>query len=231
MDAMSEPECENGRTRRDMARGLIVWGASVLTGLMLIVVVSAAWISLEASGHVYRPADAPSAPVVIVLGAKVENGEPQSFLAGRLDMAAELVFDGRAKAVLVSGNGDSPTGSEVEVMTDYLIRKGVDERSIVGDPFGSSTYDTCRRAVDTFGVTQALIVTQGLHVSRAVALCRDAGMDVDGVDSGCACAALPYLQNQARELLARPKAIYDLAFGPEPKVVSRPENSVRVMID
>lgn len=231
MVVMSEPEAEYGRTRRGLVRGLFVWSTAVLSAVMLTILVSTAWISLEASGHVYQPVDAPSAPVVIVLGSKVEHGEPMSFLRGRLDMAAQLVSDGRAEAVLVSGNGHSPTGNEVNVMTDYLVDKGVAEQIIVEDPFGLDTYDTCARAVDTYGVTQALIVTQGLHVARAVAVCRHAGMDVDGVDAACECGTLPFQQNQVRELFARPKAIYDLVSGREPEVVSRPESSVTVMID
>lgn len=228
---MPKPDFQTGSTRPGIVRRLLVWGAAAVSAATLVVVASTAWISLEASGHVYRTADAPSAPVVIVLGSKVQGGEPMSFLAGRLDAAAQLVHDGRAEAVLVSGSGASPTGNEVDVMTDYLVRKGVDEQIIVGDPFGLDTYDTCARAVRTYGVTQALIVTQGLHVSRAVALCRHAGMDVDGVDADCACSTFSFAQNQIRELLARPKAIYDLASNRDPAVVSRPENSVTGMID
>ncbi|NLE81814.1 MAG: DUF218 domain-containing protein [Rhodococcus sp.] len=228
---MPQSALESCRTRPSIARRLLVWGAAAVSAVTLVVVASTAWISLEASGHVYRTATAPSAPVVIVLGSKVQGGEPQSFLAGRLDAAAKLVSEGRAEAVLASGNGASPTGNEVEVMSDYLVGKGVDGRRIVGDPFGLDTYDTCARAVQTFGVTKALIVTQGLHVSRAVALCRHAGMDVDGVDADCECSTLAFAQNQVREVLARPKAIYDLVSNRAPAVVSRPENSVTVMID
>ncbi|MFD4366890.1 ElyC/SanA/YdcF family protein [Rhodococcus sp. NPDC058521] len=76
-------------------------------------------------------------PTVIVLGSKVVDGESKSFLKGRLDVAAaELVDDGRAKAVLVSGNGVSDTGDEAAVMTDYLAGKGVDRRTIIEDGYG-----------------------------------------------------------------------------------------------
>ena len=69
---------------------------------------SIVWISVASAGHTSDAADAPDAPVVIVLGAQIKDGKPMAFLKGRLDAAVELVEAGKAKAVLVSGdaNGD-----------------------------------------------------------------------------------------------------------------------------
>ena len=52
-------------------------------------------------GNVFRTADAPSAPVVLVLGAGLNaDGTPSPYLAARLDVAATLVGSGRPRAVL-----------------------------------------------------------------------------------------------------------------------------------
>ena len=153
--------------------GIAVLGAVVYAG-------SIVWISVASAGHTSDAADAPDAPVVIVLGAQIKDGKPMAFLKGRLDAAVELVEAGKAKAVLVSGDANGGSGDEIAAMTNYLVEQGIDERRIVGDPYGLDTYDTCFRAIHTYGVTKALIVTQGYHVPRAVALCRDVGIDADG---------------------------------------------------
>lgn len=207
-------------------RRVIRWSAIVLSLGAVVVAGSMAWIAYQASGRVHGVADAPEAPVVIVLGAKVQDGKPMSFLAGRLDTAAQLVRDGKARAVLVSGDANGTSGDEIVAMTEYLVEKGIDRRLIVGDPYGLDTYDTCARAVHTYGVSRALIVSQGFHVVRAVALCRDAGMDVDGVNGACECRSITVARNTAREWLARPKAVLDIMSGRESAVVSAREDSL-----
>jgi vancomycin permeability regulator SanA len=170
------------------------------------------WIRVAASGRIYDADDAPEWPVVIVLGAQVENTWPMAFLAGRLDMAAQLVHAGKAKVVLVSGNGDGQSGDEITAMTEYLVSKGIDRANIIGDPLGLRTYDTFARAVDVFGIDRALVVSQGFHVPRAVALCREVGLEAIGVNGGCDCSARSLAKNTAREwFLARPRAVLDIA--------------------
>nr|WP_258558188.1 ElyC/SanA/YdcF family protein [Rhodococcus sp. AG1013] len=197
----------------------------------VLVLGSAGWVAVAASGHMYDVRDAPNAPVVIVLGSQVRDGKPMKFLAGRLDAAVRLVEDGRARAVLVSGDANGRSGNEIAAMTEYLVDAGVDPARIVGDGYGLDTYDTCARAVRTYGVTKALIVSQGLHVSRAVALCRDAGIDTDGVEAECECNRLAVVRNYAREWLARPKAVLDLLSGRDPAVVSPPDGSLATAVD
>nr|WP_174565460.1 ElyC/SanA/YdcF family protein [Rhodococcus yunnanensis] len=177
-------------------------------------------------GRVHDVADAPEAPVVVVLGSQVREGKPMKFLSGRLDAAIALIESGRAHAILVSGDANGNSGNEIAAMTDYLVDAGIDRSRIVGDDYGLDTYDTCARAATTFGVTKALVVSQGLHVSRAVALCRDAGIDAHGVDAECECNWLAVVRNFGREWLARPKAVLDLMSGRPPAVVSEVDGAL-----
>ncbi|MGU3434009.1 SanA/YdcF family protein [Actinomycetes bacterium M1A6_2h] len=185
----------------------------IVSAAILVLLGSAAWVAHLSSGRIHDVADAPAAPTVIVLGSQVRDGKPMKFLQGRLDAAIDLVRDGRAQNVLVSGDGNGASGNEIAAMTDYLVAAGIARDVITGDPHGVDTYDTCARAATTYGVTHALIVTQGLHVSRAVALCREKGIDVDGVDASCDCNRLALARNYAREWLARPKVVLDLLSG------------------
>ncbi|OYD67073.1 vancomycin permeability regulator SanA [Rhodococcus sp. OK302] len=205
--------------------GLVVLGLVFYVGTIV-------WISVASAGHTSDVADAPEAPVVIVLGAQIKDGKPMAFLRGRLDAAVQLVEDGKARAVLVSGDANGASGDEIAAMTNYLVEQGIDERRIVGDPYGLDTYDTCFRAIHTYGITDALIVTQGYHVPRAVALCRDAGIDAHGVNSDCGCSTPTLVKNAAREwILAKPKAALDMLWGRDAKVTTPREDSVQMALN
>src|SRR4051812_39647697 len=97
--------------------------------VLLAALVSAPWVALRVAAHSHEHgvADAPGADVVIVLGTQVAAGgrEPGDRLTGRLRTAAALVAAGRARVVLVSGDGHGASGNEPQVMTDYLAAHGV----------------------------------------------------------------------------------------------------------
>lgn len=240
------------RPRRRWARlrrwaGLLSWtrlprwirlGVRVAVVAVLALIVAAAgpfiWVRVAAAGHIYTEADlagagGPRADVVIVLGGQVapDRTRPYNFLQGRLDTAAALVTAGRARVILVSGDANGRSGNETTVMRDYLASIGVDPDRVVEDPYGLDTYDTCVRARDVYGITTALIVTQGHHVARAVALCRQAGIDADGVVAGCPdCRWSTQAQNWVRDYFAATKAAWDAWRDRRPAVESPPSTEV-----
>jgi vancomycin permeability regulator SanA len=186
-----------------------------------------AWTVITAHGHVHSAADAPSADVAIVLGTEVTiDGTPSPRLAGRLETAADLVKNGKAKVVLVSGDSRGGSGDEPAAMAAYLAKQGVDPARIVSDPYGLDTYDTCIRARDVYGISRALVVTQSYHVSRAVTLCRHLGMDAEGVVARCDCPTTLLVSKSARDYFASGKAVWDVARGRPPAVTSPPDPAV-----
>ena len=215
--------------RRVGRRHLIRAVGGSAAAVLVVVLGSAAWVAASSHGRLYTADTAPRAPVAIVLGARVQEGEPSSFLAGRLDAALDLVRRGTVRALLLSGNAAGTSGDEVEVMTRYLVRRGVDPDRIVADPYGLTTHDTCRRAVATYGVSTALIVSQDTHAARAVALCRAAGIDAGGVEVDAGPRSL--LRQFVREMLARPKAVLDVLRGSAPAVQSPSTDAVRRAVE
>ena len=184
-------------------------------------------VRAAAGDRIRTVADAPALPVAIVLGAQAHDGWPMAFLRGRLDTTAELVRAGKARVVLVSGNGTGESGDEIAAMTEYLVSVGIERERIVGDPLGLRTFDTCYRARHTFGVTRAFVVTQGFHVPRTVALARKVGLDAIGVPSVCESTRIGYLRNAGREwLFARPLAVVDLLVRSRPTHTSPPDSAV-----
>lgn len=182
-------------------------------------------------GHLYGEADAPAADVVIVLGTAVaaDRRQPGDRLTGRLETAAALVTSGRARVVLVSGDGGGASGDETAAMTAHLTeRLGVDARRVVADPYGLDTYDTCARARDVYGVERALIVTQSYHLSRAVTLCRHLGLDVDGVLARCpGCGPVLLVGKGVRDYFASGKAAWDAVRRRPPAVRSPADPAVQ----
>jgi len=213
--------------RRRLVVRLAVGAAAV------VLLASAPWIWTEsaARGHLHEEADAPTADVVLVLGTEVVGGRPSDRLAGRLDTAADLVRQGRARAVLVSGDGHGDSGDEPAAMTGYLTGRGVDARRVVSDPYGLDTYDSCVRARDVYGVHRVLVVTQAYHLARAVALCRHAGLLADGVRAGCPGCPASLLRNKAvRDVAASGKAAWDAVSGRRPAVESPADPALRAAL-
>jgi vancomycin permeability regulator SanA len=187
------------------------------------------WMAVSSARHLYTVDTAPETPVVIVFGAPLEPGgtTPTPFLAGRLEVAARLVSAGKAKAVLVSGDGHDTSGDEVAAMTSYLVAHGVPARRIVGDPYGLDSYDTCMRARVVYGVRRALLVSQSYHLPRAVSLCRRLGIDANGVGAQCdGCANWALSTNTLREFPAGWKAAYDALSGRPPAVSSQHDEAL-----
>lgn len=170
------------RTRRRwwrVARRVVLYG--LLAGVLTLAG-SVGWVRWTASGHVYGVDDVPEAPVVLVLGAQVhDDGTPSAFLEARLDLARQLYQAGRVRAVLVSGDHGQWTYDEPDTMREWLVNRGVPGRKVVADHAGFDTYDSCQRAIRVFGVRKLIVITQSYHIDRAVALCRDAGIETYGV--------------------------------------------------
>ena len=203
--------------------------AAVAVAVVLLISAPWLWTQISAHGHVHGTDDAPAAEVVIVLGTDVApDGRPGIRLAGRLQTAAALVHSGRAKVILVSGDGAGGSGDEPAAMTAYLGGLGIDARQVVADPFGLDTYDSCARARQVYGITRALIVTQAYHLARAVTLCRRLGVDADGVRARCeGCSATLLAGKAVRDYLAAAKAAWDVIQDRPPAVRSDEDPAVR----
>lgn len=170
-------------------------------------------------------ADAPSAPVALVFGAGLWDGEPSPYLAHRLDAAADLYERGKVRAVLVSGDNSREEYDEPDAMRTYLTERGVPERHIAADYAGFDTWDSCTRAARVFGVGRALLLSQDFHIRRATALCRAAGIDSYGV-------AVPeprdatWYAGGLREIPGAAKAAFDAGVTPAPHFLGPHERGV-----
>ena len=137
---------------------------------------------LYSQSRLYTVENAPAVPVAIVFGAGLNwDGTPSPVLRDRVMTAANLYFAGKVTKLLVSGDNRFVNYNEPKAMRDYAIELGVPEEDIVQDFAGRSTYDTCYRAIQIFGIKDAIIVTQAYHLSRALFTCNQLGVHAVGV--------------------------------------------------
>lgn len=141
---------------------------------------------------------------VLVLGAGViNNEEPSSILQARLDKAYELYQQDPQRKFIMSGDHMEDNYNEVDVMKKYLMDKGIPSEQIYLDHAGYSTYESMYRLKNVLGIDQAIIVTQGYHLPRALMIARHIGLKA----WGCPAAerSSTRLEREGREILARLK--------------------------
>lgn len=207
--------------RRTHSRRTLVW--TLVAPAVLVVLAAAAvlvpnlLVTRSARDHIVTSAeDAPTAQVAIVLGAKVSGGMLSPMLLDRVATGVALYQSGKVDKLLLSGDHGQTDYDEVNAMLAYALEQGVPEEDVFTDHAGFSTYETMYRARDVFKVSDALVVTQGFHLPRAVYTARSLGLQATGVEADLR----PYFNEgrfALREWPARMKAFFQLHLTkPEP---------------
>jgi SanA protein len=152
--------------------------------------------------------------VAIVFGASVySSGELSPTLEDRVTTAITLYRAGKIDRILVSGDNRHPSYNEPRAMQEYLISHAVAPRDVIVDYAGRSTYETCLRAHEIFGLNRAVLVTQRFHLPRALYIANELGLDASGVATDPdQTRTLGY--QSARELLAEIKAYLNVRLVP-----------------
>ena len=197
---------------------------AVMAGCVLALL-PVTWLYVTTGDRLRTTADAPRTEVAVVFGAGLWNGEPSPYLANRLKAAAELYREGRVEVVLVTGDNSRKDYDEPDAMRTYLKKHGVPEGRIVSDYAGFDTWDSCVRAKKIFGVDRAVLISQGFHIRRAVALCEAAGVDSYGIGVD-AKHDVTWYYGGTREIFAAGKAALDAVFHPDPRFLGPKEEGV-----
>ncbi|MBL1074431.1 YdcF family protein [Nocardia sp. 2] len=201
--------------------------ASVI-GAILLTLSSILWVRYTTDDFQYSAESAPNKDVAIVFGAEIyADGQPSPFLAARLDLGRALLEAGKVKAILVTGDNGRSSYDEPTVMRNYLVAKGVPASKIALDYAGFSTYESCARAHEVFGVDSAIAVTQDFSLPRTIALCRSVGIDAVAVGDDGQDHNGVYWKCWFRDQLATTKAMYSIIVQPEPTFLGNQETTVR----
>jgi len=149
---------------------------SILLGILFAPQI---WLKVKYNYLIYGQTDPiPAQEFAIVFGAWVNEDRSLSDVTReRIEAGVRLYKLGKVKKLFLSG--DNRSNQQVEEMANYAELKGVDPNDIIIDKLGIDTNDTCKHFAKTG--REAILVTQGYHLSRTMLMCETSRIDVSGL--------------------------------------------------
>lgn len=171
-----------GRLRRDRRRRprrALKWLLRLaLLGFVWLAGVSA-WIVWVGERDQAAPADA-----IVVLGAAAYDAKPSPVFTERIRHGLDLYRRGYAPTLVFTGGyGYGARFSESQVARRYALREGVPEEAILIETLSRTTYENLANARDLLqehGLRRVIVVSDPLHMARALRLSRQLGIDALG---------------------------------------------------
>lgn len=156
-----------------------LWRLLVLVLLWLLGV--AVWIVWIGERDQAAPAD-----VVIVLGAAAYDARPSPVFEERIRHGLDLYRAGYAPKLIFTGGfgGSSARFSESQVARRYALRHAVPQSDILIETVSRTTRQNlvqARALMQAHGMHRAIIVSDPLHMARALRLCHE--LDIDALAS------------------------------------------------
>ncbi|MBD2559858.1 MULTISPECIES: YdcF family protein [Nostoc] len=155
----------------------LIWVAvALISALLLAIASTASSIYLYGSRTNNIKADA-----AIVLGAAVWGEEPSPVFRERINHAINLYKNGSVKTIIFTGGvGESDEPAEAIVGKNYAIAQQVKAADIFTETESRTTHQNLKNALkvaNAHQLTKFLIVSDPLHMKRAVLMARGLGMD------------------------------------------------------
>jgi uncharacterized SAM-binding protein YcdF (DUF218 family) len=147
-----------------------------LIGLLLVIIFTGSHIYIY--GNTSNPIKADAA---IVLGAEVWGNEPSPVFRERINHAINLYKTRNiSKVIFTGGVGTGKQISEAEAGKLYAIKNGVSELDILTETKSRTTNQNLKYALEVAkkdNLNNFLIVSDPLHMKRAVLMARNLGLD------------------------------------------------------
>ena len=124
------------------------------------------------------PADA-----AIVLGAAVWGTQVSPVFKERIDHGIDLYQNRKIrKLIFTGGQGDNTEPTESSAAWVYALQRGIPATDILIEQKSHTTYENilyAKQIADAHGLRKVLIVSDPLHMKRAVAMARDMGLEAE----------------------------------------------------
>lgn len=160
-------------------RGVLGWIWRLLLLLALWLVGVASYIVWVGERDQAAPAD-----VIIVLGAAAYDARPSPVFAERIRHGIDLYQRGLAKHLIFTGGfGKGARFSESQVAQRYALKHGIPRQAILIETQSRTTHQNLQQAaalMKAHGFKRAIVVSDPLHMARALRLAREAGIDALG---------------------------------------------------
>ena len=157
---------------QSVARTVAIALALFLAGVISLAVDIAAF-----SGQ----SDTAPSDAAIVLGAAVDDDAPSPVFEERLRHAAELFESGQVQWIVVTGGvGQGDALAESEAGRDWLIGAGIPADRVAIETQSRTTKQNlvfARPLLAEHGLNRVLIVSDPLHMRRAMRMAGDLGLD------------------------------------------------------
>jgi vancomycin permeability regulator SanA len=214
---ITEPKSKPGFIKRYLR----LW---IVLGVLFLVLIwgPSIYANLSTRGERYDLAktslisNVPKRKVALVFGAGVyPSGKPTPYLQWRVETAVKLYKAHRVERILMSGDNSTLHYNEPVAMGKLAETLGVPAKDIILDYAGLSTYESCYRANAIFKINDAIVVSQGYHLPRAVMTCNALGIDTIGVSAQRPQRDFTPIYIM-REWISTDKAALQLIFKPKP---------------
>jgi uncharacterized SAM-binding protein YcdF (DUF218 family) len=117
----------------------------------------------------------------IVLGAAVWGDKVSPVFRERINHAINLYRTGKVrKIIFTGGQGNKDELTEAAEARQFAITNGVPAKDILTEETSHTTYENVVNAklvADANGLNKVLIVSDPMHMKRAVAMAKDIGLD------------------------------------------------------
>lgn len=151
-----------------LGAGLLVWLATLAAQIVIV-------------GRSHSPA---SADAAIVLGAAIRGDQPSPVFRERIRHGIDLYRAGRVKKLVFTGGyGEGARLAEASVAYRYAVRRGIPVSGMLVETRSRTTQQNLAEAAALLrdgNLRTALVVSDPLHLKRALAMARDQGIDASG---------------------------------------------------
>lgn len=152
---------------------------SVMFSVVVLAAGLLAW-RIYAFGNTSSNAQADAA---VVLGAAVWTTNVSPVFRERINHALSLYKKGQVrKLIFTGGQGNPGEPTESSAARYYALQSGVPASDILIEEKSHNTYENivyAKQLADTHGIKTVLIVSDPLHMKRAMAMASDAGLAAD----------------------------------------------------
>ena len=120
------------------------------------------------------------ADVAVILGAAAYNGEVSPVYRERINHGITLYEEGYVDRLIVTGGtADQGEESDASAAKKYLLSRGIPEEAVLMEDQSSITQENLENSkaiMEENGYETAIIVSDPLHMKRAMLLAEDAGI-------------------------------------------------------
>jgi len=148
--------------------------------LLIVIVLAIGFTAMRIYTYGSRSSDT-QADAAVVLGAAVWSRGVSPVFRERINHAIDLYRRGRVhKIIFTGGQGNANEPTEAAAARTYALSNDISAQDILIEEQSHTTYENlvyAKQLADANGLKKVLIVSDPMHMKRAIAMARDVGFD------------------------------------------------------